>query len=447
MNELQTSDTKSDKQLFLCYLVPTIIAVIVKAILMSIDTVFIGQGFGPLGLAAVGITMPFNAIFSSLSVFVGIGGAALMSIQFGKGNFTKGQSIFDQSLSFLTFFSLLIVFLIFIFHQEIVSLLGAEGELKELIAEYFVYMTTFYFLHTLVLLLTFFTMNDGNPKLPMISMIVGIVVCLIADYLLIFTFKIGIKGAAIAAALTQCAMLIVLFSHFVKKSGRLTITTPKFQFDLITEIFKTGTPSLLIELTAMVSITVFNIILLKYYTDSHLAAFSLVINLTIITVLLFGGISQASQPLFSYSYGTHQYKRIMDLLKLAIGLTVLLGGILLLFGYFNTGLIINFYIEDSKEFSDLASIAIGFFVLSVPFMGLNLVVSSFFQAVKSSSKSSLISILRGFVLFLLGMFLVISLDIENGIWKVTLFAEVVTFFFTLYFLLIYLKRLKLQENI
>ncbi|MDW7548751.1 MATE family efflux transporter [Pseudoalteromonas peptidolytica] len=446
MNELLNSDSKSDKELYLAYLIPTFIAVFIKATLMSIDTVFIGQGIGPLGLAAVGMTMPVNAVFSSISVFIGIGGAALMSIQFGKNHFPKGQAIFEQSLFFLFLISFLAALAIFIFNGEIANTLGADGELNLLIKDYLAFMALFYVGHSIVLLLTFFTMNDGNPKLPMYSMIVGIVVCLVADYLLIFVFEMGIKGAAIASVLTQFAMISVLISHFILRKGALTLNRVVVKFNHIPSIFKTGIPALLIELSATVTISVFNYILINEYSESHVAAFSLIINLTVIVLLVFGGISQASQPLFSYSLGHNQFERIKGVLKLVACSTAALGVLLFALGYWAANSIVDFYVQGEKEFLDIAVIAVSLFALSIPFIGFNLAISSFLQAVKSTILASSISVLRGFVFLLLGLFLVTNLGIENGIWKVTLFAEAITFVFSIYFLFFYLRKTNRLHN-
>lgn len=136
MNMLLASEPKSPKQLFFSYLIPTAFAVIVKAILMSVDSVFIGRGVGPLGLAAVGMTMPLNAIFSSLAVFIGIGGAALMSIYFGQKEHARGQAVFDQSLTFLLVVSAGLALIIYLFHQDLANGLGATSELTGFVLEY-----------------------------------------------------------------------------------------------------------------------------------------------------------------------------------------------------------------------------------------------------------------------------------------------------------------------
>ncbi|OQX33676.1 MAG: hypothetical protein B0D91_13885 [Oceanospirillales bacterium LUC14_002_19_P2] len=87
---------------FLHYLLPAVSGMVVKSLYVMVDTIIVGRGVGPDALAALALTIPFFALFLALSLMIGVGGSALMSIRFGRGDYEEGQALFSQSI-FLTF--------------------------------------------------------------------------------------------------------------------------------------------------------------------------------------------------------------------------------------------------------------------------------------------------------------------------------------------------------
>jgi Na+-driven multidrug efflux pump len=65
------------KKLFFSYLVPSVLGLLLMSVNIVIDGIFVGRGIGPEGLAGVNVGVPVFSILLSISLCIGIGGAAL----------------------------------------------------------------------------------------------------------------------------------------------------------------------------------------------------------------------------------------------------------------------------------------------------------------------------------------------------------------------------------
>jgi len=139
---LQSSNTNL---LFIKYLWPAFLSALIQSVLIMIDSMFIGQGIGPMGLATVGLSMPLQTVFTGLAVMVGVGGAALMSMEFGKGNISAGQSVFRQAIIFIFIAATILAIVEFIWLEDIIQTLGAEGALVDMATDYLSIMLVFLF--------------------------------------------------------------------------------------------------------------------------------------------------------------------------------------------------------------------------------------------------------------------------------------------------------------
>jgi len=158
-------------------------------------------------------------IISAIGLAVGIGGAALMSIQLGRGDERSAQGVFSQSMVFLCGLLIVLITFLLIGVEGMISAMGASGTLAQGAAGYLPVMAPFFLFQATGLGLSVFIRNDTNPVLTMIGMIGSIVVNVTLDYLFIFVFKWGIQGAALATGLAQVAMFAILLTHFRSGGG------------------------------------------------------------------------------------------------------------------------------------------------------------------------------------------------------------------------------------
>ena len=418
-------------QLFLKYLLPALLAILVKSANIVIDMMFIGQGTGPTGLATVSLTMPFNGFFSAIAVMIGIGGSTLMSIQFGRNNHRQGQRIAEQSVMLILAIVGILALAGWVWTEEIVALLGADGALFQHAVDFLDLMFGFYLLHTLVLVATFFVLHDTNPTLPLIAMIAGASVNIILDYLLIIELSMGLKGAALASMAAQVTMLAVLASHCIRGRGHLRLRFSGWAKDNTADILKTGSPAFFLEMAGTLAMFTFNFVLLNHYSEMHLAASGITMSIGVTLMFFLGSIGQACQPIISYNHGAGLPQRIRQALVLGMRTSVLLGLLLTALILPNLDLVIAAYVEESAELRALAGTATTYHVIAAALLGINLTVAAFFQAIKRPLQATLISLSRGFVGFVLGLLTLPLLFPDEGIWMLTPFAEALTLLLSL----------------
>lgn len=422
-NELQHAPVN---KLFIRFLLPALIAVVIKSVTVVVDTMFIGQGVGPLGLASTGLTMPFFAFFSSFAVMVGLGGSALASIKFGQNDVKGAQSLFSQSL----FLAILVVaplcFFGWLATDHIVIMLGAEGQLAEIAGDYLIHLFPFYFFHTLVLVLIFFVVNDNNPRLPMIAMFAASVVNILLDYIFIFVQDLGIRGAAFASVFAQLTALAVLSFHFFANQGKLNFIIKFNRLKDLLHILYSGSPVFLLELGASIAMVVFNYVLLNQYSNNHLAAYGISINIGMVLLFLLSAIGQACQPIISFNHGSGHQQRSWETLRLGFYTSILLGLFAIVFIQLTHRWIIPLYTNGDNQVSMLASQATLWYFWAAPLLGINLMAAAYYQAIRQPVTSTVIALSRGLIFYLAALFILPLWWPQEGIWMLTLFAETLT---------------------
>ncbi|QFT12041.1 MATE family efflux transporter [Vibrio sp. THAF190c] len=411
---------------FYQYLWPALTGMVIKSLFIMGDAWFVGQGVGADGLGAIALTIPAFSIFTAIAMMVGIGGAALMSIEVGKGNLKSGQTLFNQSMLITAVFSTVTVSTALYWLDEIIALMGASGYMAELTHDYLSVMLQFFVLYSLAWVMSCFVRNDTNPKLATYAMSIGAIVNLVLDYFFVLEWGWGMKGAAYGTAIAQGVIACILLTHFVRKQGTLNLSLTGIGFNKLPSILKIGTPTFFIEVTAAMTILLFNYVLLDQFGESHIIAYGLTANIGVFALFVMVGIAQACQPIISFNHGANQPKRIDDIFMLGLKSAVGSGLAFMLIVFLFAPEIAALYLGESSDLIELSATALTFFFFGVPLMGINLVIANLFQATAQPKQATLISLGRGFVFVAIGILVLPKLFPEQGIWASILFAETLT---------------------
>lgn len=425
---------------FYQYLWPALTGMVIKSLFIMGDAWFVGRGVGPDGLGAIALTIPAFSIFTAIAMMVGIGGAALMSIEVGKGNTTSGQTLFSQSMLSTAVLSTISVSIALYFLDDMIALMGASGYMAELTHDYLSVMLPFFVLYSLAWVMSCFVRNDTNPKLATYAMSIGAVVNLVLDYFFVLEFGWGMKGAAYGTAIAQGVIACILLSHFVRKQGTLEMSLKGIGLGKLPSILKIGTPTFFIEVTAAMTILLFNYVLLHQFGENHIIAYGLTANIGVFALFVMVGIAQACQPIISFNHGANKPNRIEAIFRLGLKSAIGSGLVFMVLVYLFAPQIAALYLGDSSDLIGLSSTALTFFFFAVPLMGINLVIANLFQATAKPKQATLISLGRGFVFVALGIMILPKLFPEQGIWASILFAETLTAIFSLSMLRSYKKR-------
>lgn len=425
---------------FYQYLWPALTGMVIKSLFIMGDALFIGLGVGPDGLGAIALVIPPFSIFTAIAMMVGIGGAAKMSIEIGKGNTESSQMWFSQSMLITTLLSTITVTLALIWLDELIALMGASGNLAQLAHDYLIVLLPFFVLYSLAWVLSCFVRNDTNPKLATYAMSIGAITNLAFDYLFIIEMNMGMKGAAYGTAIAQAVIALILLTHFLRKKGSLEFSLKGIGLSKTKEILSIGTPTFFIEVTSAMTIVLFNYVLLSQFGESHIIAYGLTTNVGVFALFVMVGIAQACQPIISFNHGAGRPERIDEILKLGMKAAMGSGTVFLLGIWLSAPLIASIYLGNSNDLIPIAASALTFYFFGVPLMGLNMVIANLFQAIAKPKQATLISLCRGFVFVALGVLLLPKFFPQDGIWASIVFAETLTAVISLSMLFNYRKR-------
>ncbi len=425
---------------FLHYLLPAVSGMVVKSLYVMVDTIMVGRGVGPDALAALALTIPFFALFLALSLMIGVGGSALMSIRFGRGDYEEGQALFSQSILLTLIVSSLLVAVGLYWLDELVIITGASGVLFDMTRDYLGIMLMFFVVYSLGWVISCFVRNDTNPRLAMFALIASALTNLVLDYVFIFIFNWGVQGAALATGISQLVLFGGVLLHFFSGKGVLRLKMPEFRFDHMPKIISTGLPTFFIESTVGVSTLVFNWVLIRTGGDLYVTAYSIVINVAVLVLFILMGIGQACQPIISFNHGASASERVRQTLMLGIKTAIAVGGLALLLATFASDWLVGLFVAGNPALSELAGFAMPLYFLAFPCMAVNLLIASLFQAIEHPMTATVLSLVRGFGFVVLGLMILPALFPEAGVWLAVPFAEVMTMIGSLYLYLRYRQQ-------
>jgi MATE family, multidrug efflux pump len=306
-------------------------------------------------------------------------------------------------------------------------------------------MLFFFMFHAPAWVLSCFVRNDTNPSLAMYAMVAGAISNIVLDYLFIFEFGWGIKGGALATGLSQLLIFGILLSHFISGRGVLTLKLRSFGSDQIRSILNIGLPIFFIESTSAVTILIFNYVLLTNYSELHVTAYGIVMNVGLVVLFLMVGIGQACQPIISYNFGADNNERVKKTLFLGLRYSLIVGVSASGFALLGAERIVSLFTEYNQQLIDLASDAMRVYFIAPPLMGLNMMVATLFQAIENPVKATVLSLSRGFIFVVIGLIVLPLFFPENGIWGSVLLAELVAAVMSLVMLNRYLNQRKCLE--
>lgn len=315
--------------------IPAIISMAVMAIYNMADTYFVSiSPEGYLGTAAVSVYMPVMLITQALSILFAAGGAAYLSRLLGAQEKAKAGRTATTTiiLSFLS--GILVAVAGGIFAEPILLALGASGDTIDLALDY-----------ALVLLiaspvqLTNMAFNnllraEGSAVQSMVGMVIGAVLNMILDPVFIFTFNMGVMGAAVATAISQAVSFAILSSNYWRKKtvAKFRLKGFRFEREIVSYIVRVGSSTFLTQLLAAIGFAVINVCA-KPYGDAAIAAFGIVNRIQFLGFALMFGFSQGYQPVAGYNFGAHKFERLKTAMKFGIAVALCIGALVTLACY------------------------------------------------------------------------------------------------------------------
>ena len=321
-------------KLLMKFSVPCVLSLIIQALYNLVDQIFIGHSpaLGAIGNAATGIVYPLTVIALGLGLWLGDGAAACMSINQGKRDTAGSAKSVGTALFFGTIFGAILTTLTLCLKTQILSAIGASGEILDASVEYSLFIAIGFIFFILACVLNPIIRADGSPRYAMLAMAVGAVINIALDPLLIYVADMGMTGAALATFLGQTVTFILHIAYLFKsKTFKLRFKDLLPNFAIFGKLLKFGISSFLTQL-AIVIISIVNNALLKIYSaasgyDPQITqgVITLAFKVFGIVVSIIVGIASGGQPIVGYNYGAKKYNRVRKTYKYILIATLIVG--------------------------------------------------------------------------------------------------------------------------
>ncbi|MDD4599984.1 Multidrug export protein MepA [bioreactor metagenome] len=435
MHQPNALGEKSIGKLLWEFSLPAVTGMMVNALYNVVDSIFVGNGVGDLGLAAVTIAFPIMTILMAFSMLVGIGATAQISLSIGQKNKVQAERILGNAFSLSLIMALLLTVVLLIFLDPILIVLGAEPAILPYARDFTQVIVGGSIFSYIGFGLNNIIRAEGNPKIAMTTMLISAFLNLMLNPLFIFGLEMGITGSALATVISQAVSAIWVVVYFLGKRGylKLRLLNLKLDIEITRAIFAIGMSPFFMQLAASVVTVLYNYSLIAYGGAIAVAAMGIINRVSMLMLMPIFGISQGVQPIIGYNYGAGHYERVIEALKKATiaATAVALTGFLLveLFSFQITRVFTH-----NPELIKVGAEGMQMFMSMTPIIGFQIVCSTYFQAVGKAKQSLLLSLSRQ-VIILIPMILILpSIWGLNGIWLASPIADIFSSTLTAMFL-------------
>lgn len=437
---IQLSDSFNYRKL-LQFTFPSIVMMIFTSIYGVVDGFFVSNFAGKTPFAAVNFIMPMLLILGCVGFMFGTGGSALISKTLGEGKSRKANELFSMLVYVSIILGILLAVLGFFLIRPVAVIMGAEGELLEdclLYGKINLLALPFYILQYEFQCL--FAAAE-KPKLGLYITVASGITNMVLDGLFVAVFSWGLAGAAVATAFSQFVGGILPVFYFAgKNESRFQLV--RFQFDgrALVKICTNGASELMSNISMSFVGMLYNIQLMKYTGENGVAAYGVLMYVSMVFQAVFLGYAVGMAPVVSYHYGAGNKKEVKNLLRRSI----------LLIGSFSAAMCVMgellgrpfsvLFVGYDGELLDLTAHAFAVFSLSFLFSGFAILGSSFFTALNDGLTSALISFLRTLVFEAAAIMIFPLIWGIDGIWWSVVAAEILAVLVTILFLVKKRKR-------
>lgn len=388
------------------FAIPCVISLLVNSLYNIVDQIFIGWGVGYLGNGATNVVFPITIIALALSLMIGDGGAAYLSLKLGEGDVESAKKGVGNAITLVTVVSILLLAVFLIFINPILTLFGATETLRPFALEYgFVIGIGLPFM-MIPAALNAMIRADGSPKYAMFSMIIGAVINTVFDPIFIFVFHMGVRGAAIATVMGQVASFIVSAIYITRfKSFRVHLNALRLNGKICLKILSFGISSFITQIAITIVMALTNNLLAKYGANSPygaeipLTATGIVMKVNQILISILVGISTGAQPILGYNYGAKDYTRVKKTFDIALVASEVVSVLAFFIFQFAPMSVVSLFGSEEGLYNEFAVMAFRIFLMLCPLTGFQTVAAIYLQAVGKPGKSALLSLSRQIIFF------------------------------------------------
>ncbi len=430
-----------DYKRLLRYALPSIVMMVFTSIYGIVDGFFVSNYAGKTPFAAVNLIMPLLLILGCVGFMFGTGGGALIAKTMGERKPDKANELFTLIITVSAASGVVLAALGFFLLRPVAELMGASGELLEqsLIYGRIILLALPFYILQFEFQCLFATAE--KPKLGLYVTVASGLANMVLDALLVGVFPFGVAGAAAATAISEFAGGVIPLVYFARENtSRLRLVRFKFDGRALLKTCGNGSSEFMSNVSMSLVSMLYNVQLMKYAGEDGVAAYGVLMYVSMIFQAIFIGYSVGTAPITGYNFGAQNKAELKNLLSRSLRIIFVCALCMFAAGQLLAEPLGKIFVSYDEELLDMTVHAFGIFSFAFLFSGFSIFGSSFFTALNDGLTSALISFLRTLVFQLAAVLLFPLVWGLDGIWLSIVGAEVMSIIATALFLIAKRKR-------
>lgn len=401
------------------YAIPGIIAMTASSLYNMVDSIFIGHipEVGAYAISGLAITFPIMNLSAAIGTLVGVGAATMISMLLGQRNYGTANKVLANVMTLNTIFGLAFGLGVLAFLDPVLMFFGASEATLPYARDYMTYILLGNVVTHLYLGLNSLIRASGNPKTAMGLTLFTVISNTILDPIFIFTFGMGIKGAAIATILCQMMALAYTLYFFSDKKRIIHFKRGAYGWDrkIAKASLSIGMGPFLMNFASCIVSLFINQQLKTHGGDLAIGAYGIANRITFFFLMICMGFNQGMQPIASYNWGARQYSRVRKVFWLTTGCVTVVTVVCFLVSYLFPHVAVRLFTEDPKLEAH-AIYGLKIMNMAIGIISINLVASNLYQNLGMVSKSIFLSLSRQLLILVPLLYLLPLSMNEAGVW-------------------------------
>ena len=432
--KIQLSDRFTYSKLFR-FTLPSVIMMVFTSIYGVVDGFFVSNFVGKTPFAAVNFIMPVLMILGTVGFMFGAGGSALIARTMGEGDSERARRLFSLFVYVTVALGVVLGAFGFIFIRPIAVWLGAKGEMLENCVLYARIILPA--LPALMLQYEFqsFFITAERPQLGLMVTVIAGMANMVLDALFTAVLPFGLAGAASATAISQSlGGIIPLFYFGRRNSSRLRLCRTVLDWKALLKACTNGSSELMSNISMSIVGMLYNAQLLHYAGEDGVAAYGVLMYVSMIFMAIFIGYSTGVAPVVSFHFGADGREELRSLYRKSIVIILSASAAMLGLAEALARPLSAVFVGYDPDLFRITVGAFGIYSFSFLFSGIAIFGSAFFTALNDGLTSALISLLRTLVFQVAAVLIFPLIWGIDGIWLSIVAAEVMAAVVTLAFL-------------
>ena len=425
------------------FTMPSMAMMIFTSIYGIVDGFFVSNFVGKTPFAAVNLIMPFLMITATVGFMFGTGGSAIVAKTFGEQKSALANSYFSLFVYVATALGVFFAVLGYIYIRPIAVFLGAEGELLKACVIYGrINMIGLPFFLWQLLFQSFFVTADRPNMGLRVTIASGVTnMVLYAVLVILLPQEYKLAGAAWATVLSQVVGGVVpLIYFFCPNSSILRLGKTRYDGKAILKAAVNGSSEFMSNVAMSVVAMLYNTQLLRFAGEDGVAAYGVMMYVSMIFAGAFIGYSIGTAPVVSYHFGAQNHDELKSILRKSLYMLGIFGAVMFIAAELTAPALAKFFVGYDEGLMKLTIHGARIGALSFLLMGFAMFSSGFFTALNDGVTSAIISFLRTLVFEAAAVIFLPMLLGVDGIWWAIVAAEMMAVVLAVFFLAVKQKK-------